>query len=570
MRTFKTILLSIGLAGVLVSCDETSWLEEQPLDFYAPANSYETVAQYQQAVNALYNRYRNFAWNLGDDNRQTLWWGDLSFGGYDYSPAAKYNLYNGWVTPTTGRPGMIWNPMYQIIGDANQILYAADNIPNQLNDENKARIKGEALFFRGLAYTRLANLFGGVPITLEPVSEPKRDFVRASRAETYDQARLDLEEAARLLQNIDQVKDGMISKQACQHLLSEVYICLGRYADAIGAATSVINYPAMGLMTQRFGSRKDEPGDVYWDLFRVDNQNRSSSGNTESIWVLQYDYQSTGSTYSVAHPRQIIPGYWSATVQSAADPTKTVTAFTTWTAEKGGRGIGSMQGTDFFFNEVWGNDFDNDIRNSSVNIQRDWRIDNPAAAGYGQYIIADGWLRDADKIRIIFPAVQKFSRTGNFPEEAYTKNADGSLRTTALGEHYLTNGGSPNYSHSSFKDEYAFRLAETYLLRAEAYLGSNQKDLAAADINTIRSRANASPVAAADVDIDYILDERMRELYYEEIRLFTLTRLGKFVERAKKYNPRGEYVNTNMDLWPIPYSEIERNIYAELEQNPGY
>jgi hypothetical protein len=128
-----------------------------------------------------------------------------------------------------------------------------------------------------------------------------------------------------------------------------------------------------------------------------------------------------------------------------------------------------------------------------------------------------------------------------------------------------------NTANSSFKDEYMFRLAETYLLRAEAYLGKGDKAKAASDINVIRIRAKATPVDASKIDIDFILDERMRELYTEERRMFTLTRLGKLVERNRKYNPyTGKTIADYHNLWPIPYSEIERNISAKLEQNPGY
>src|SRR5690606_18150584 len=76
------------------------------------------------------------------------------------------------------------------------------------------------------------------------------------------------------------------------------------------------------------------------------------------------------------------------------------------------------------------------------------------------------------------------------------------------------------------KDWYALRFAETLLLRAEAYLGTGNADLAAADVNRVRNRAQATPVSASDIDIDYILDERARELYGEEWRLVTLRRVG--------------------------------------------
>ena len=70
------------------------------------------------------------------------------------------------------------------------------------------------------------------------------------------------------------------------------------------------------------------------------------------------------------------------------------------------------------------------------------------------------------------------------------------------------------------------RIAETYLLRAEARLAQKNTSGAADDINVLRARAGATPVAAAKVDIDYILDERTRELFGEEHRWITLSRLS--------------------------------------------
>lgn len=113
-------------------------------------------------------------------------------------------------------------------------------------------------------------------------------------------------------------------------------------------------------------------------------------------------------------------------------------------------------------------------------------------------------------------------------------------------------------------------MAETYLLRAEAYLGNNEVINSVEDINVVRRRSEAPEINASDVDIDYILDERLRELYIEEFRLLTLTRLGKLIERNAKYNSvHGTYAEHN-NLWTIPASEIEKNVMAPPEQNPDY
>jgi len=81
-------------------------------------------------------------------------------------------------------------------------------------------------------------------------------------------------------------------------------------------------------------------------------------------------------------------------------------------------------------------------------------------------------------------------------------------------------------------DSYLFRLAGTYLIRAEAYFWKGEIGKAADDIDKIRERANALPVSAADIDIDYIADERMRELYLEEFRHSELVRIANIMARG--------------------------------------
>ncbi len=124
---------------------------------------------------------------------------------------------------------------------------------------------------------------------------------------------------------------------------------------------------------------------------------------------------------------------------------------------------------------------------------------------------------------------------------------------------------------ANWNDWYLMRLAETYLIRAEAYLQSGNKQKAADDINAVRRRANATPVTPSMVDIDYILDERARELGPEEFRRITLSRLGLVYDRVRKYAPiASKSIQPYNALFPIPYSEIEKNVLGKLEQNPGY
>lgn len=100
--------------------------------------------------------------------------------------------------------------------------------------------------------------------------------------------------------------------------------------------------------------------------------------------------------------------------------------------------------------------------------------------------------------------------------------------------------------------------------------GNNDK--AANDINTVRARSNAKPIGAGQVDIDYILDERARELYSEEFRTLTLCRLGLLYDRTKKfgYEASRKTVMEKNNLCPIPQSVIDANSQAEFPNNPGF
>ncbi len=565
MKSLKYSLIFIISLITVSSCDESKFLEEKPLSIYSPENSMETSAQFQLSLNHLYNRVRYTLWSMDPDSRLAFYYAtDLAFNATDYHTPAKLNDYKNVMVPTYGVVSNVWNNTYTVIANANVIL---DRLPGTSVAEAEADvIRGEALFFRAYSYRNLCHLYGGVPLSLEEVTTPRRDYVRASRTETYEQIRKDLEEAASLLPDVDQVKDGKVNKQVAQHLLAEIYISLGLYDNAVSVASEVINHPATGLMTERFGSRRNEPGDVYWDLFRLNNQNRTSSGNTETLWALQNEYQNVGSA-DWNMPWCIIPYYQNLQITARNDAGESVktTAFAGVTDVKGGRGVGWMQGTTYFFNEIW--DDKNDIRNSEHNIVHDLIIDNPASPAFGKWLVADGYAQTIDDpIRYWFPLITKFSRVGNFPADLRSVNSAGEPLMTAYGEYLMINNANSNY-----KDEYMFRLAETYLLRAEAYMNKGDKNAAAADINTIRTRAHAAPISADRVDIDFILDERLRELYYEELRMVTLCRLGKLVDRSRRYNPKtGASIEDHHNLWPIPYSEIERNVFEVIEQNPGY
>lgn len=128
-----------------------------------------------------------------------------------------------------------------------------------------------------------------------------------------------------------------------------------------------------------------------------------------------------------------------------------------------------------------------------------------------------------------------------------------------------------------------FRLGDAYLMYAEAVLrGATNGDRATAlgYINQLRERAfgdNSRNITDADLTLDFILDERGRELYYEASRRIDLIRFNKFSSRAggdemiwewKGFQSAGTSIPEFREIFPIPASDLGVN--PNLRQNPGY
>jgi starch-binding outer membrane protein, SusD/RagB family len=132
------------------------------------------------------------------------------------------------------------------------------------------------------------------------------------------------------------------------------------------------------------------------------------------------------------------------------------------------------------------------------------------------------------------------------------------------------------YTYGS-RDFLVFRLADTYLMLAEAQIQQNKKADATANINLVRRRA-AFPGKEAKMEItetnatmNFIMEERGRELAGEQTRWLDLKRWGKLVERVKAYNPQAAAnIKDIHNLRPIPQSQIDRSDKGAFAQNPGY
>ena len=120
-----------------------------------------------------------------------------------------------------------------------------------------------------------------------------------------------------------------------------------------------------------------------------------------------------------------------------------------------------------------------------------------------------------------------------------------------------------------------YRLADAYLMYAESVLrgGGGSISTALEYVNAVRTRSNATPITSGELTLDFILDERGRELNFEGHRRTDLIRFGKFTGGSylwpwKGGVKEGTSIPDHYKLFPIPLKAIQAN--PKLTQNPGY
>jgi hypothetical protein len=120
-----------------------------------------------------------------------------------------------------------------------------------------------------------------------------------------------------------------------------------------------------------------------------------------------------------------------------------------------------------------------------------------------------------------------------------------------------------------------FRLADAYLMYAECFLrnGGGSQGEALNYVNAVRNRANAGAITAGELNLDFILDERARELNLEGHRRTDLIRFGRFTGGTylwpwKGNSVTGSSIPSTYNVFPIPASALQSN--PNLTQNPGY
>ncbi len=590
------LLSVITISTMVITGCKKDWLEPKPLSMYVPENTLVDVQGFRSALSSISNNVKPEWYGDASPNITEQVFSEESVEGTDDKTGPAQDL-NQLIRPDAqlnhtdfNKIGYFWDRQYVSIRAANVIVTRiAAEAAAGIAEADKNIILGQAYFFRAYSYYRLVHQFGDVPCPMKEVTSPKTDFYSVKREVILTRMKQDMEFAVKYVPWT--TDKGDINRAACYHLLTKINLALGLFDDAITSASAVISQGSYKLMTARFGVDAGIASkNVTWDLHRPDN--KAAAANTEVLYLVTDRFGTAGAFAGGAQSMRNAVPFVSAGTNLT--PSKKVGMSASQGIEIDvmkdyGRGIGRCRSTPYYYKDIWaGNTTDH--RHDSVSgnwvYMENLRYSNPALKGtdtaYGL------------RMRLYGP-------TGDLL-------CQDTLRNWYPWPHYKLYVVDPinNPYRGGNTDWYVFRLAETYLLRAEAYLWKGDKASAVADINAIRTRANAPGLSAATVTMSDLLDERARELYYEEPRKTELTRIayiyaktglpsytGKtytvanfstsnfMVDRILEKNIfyAKNFVTVHADvfrisqyhvLWPIPQGAILANTDGKINQNIGY
>ncbi len=527
-----------------------------------------------------------------------------------------FDSYGGGLNSTVSPLANTWNPAYQAINTLNAALDrgpSATGIPAA----TKNSLLGEGHFLRALNYFTLVRQFGAVTLNIHENKGVVASAVRDSASAVYALILADLDSASALLPKT-QSDFGRATKGAAQTLRSLVYLTRayqpfspskqGDFQKAAADADSVINSGTYSL----------EP--VFADLWCVARladpgrsgycENTGYNGNRkEFIFTVQFGpngiYDAThvdaDNEYNYLHLVYLGQydnnGIWVGTPRDLNNgrPFRrmmpTPYELSLWNKWSGTPGASDILDTRFdaTFQTVWFATAGN-VKNgttcpactsgATINV-------GDTAAVYLPYGVTNAF-RQSRAYQILTPCTtqQLGNPSADFTAAGYCgdrNNAnDGNFnwqRFPSL-KKFQDNLRANLTAQEGGKVQVVFRLGEVYLIAAEAAVGLGDQNKAAQMINVLHRRAasaahkNDYDVQPSQVTLDYVMDERERELAGEFTRWYDITRPGVdfFLNRVKKYNPHAfANVRAIHILRPIPQSQIDGVIVgAKYPQNPGY
>lgn len=600
------IAVSMLVAAGLNSCSD-SWLEPKPLSFYTPENSYVDAEGFYAALTTCERNMRHEFFGDAAPIVTEMIQADIAVEGTTDKAGPQMDMDNSLLPDANlnhndrTKVGWYWYEGYKGIKYANVVIARIDNATYK-NEAERNAVLGSAYFHRAYRYFKLTHQFGNVPYLDWEITAPKYDFFSYDRWSILKRMKKDLEFAYEWVpENVDR---GKTSKAACGVLLMKVCMALTEFDRAIEVGKEIVaKHP---LMTQRFTTNKNKPNtNLMFDLHSMEA--KMDMSNTEGLMYV-VAYPEIDGSDRIQTMRNGVPFWNSGAVKTPDGQTGTnivsaddETDPTMDLNKTYGRGIGRVRLTNYYQYDVWTEKEKNDMRGrynrDSWKSPEDLRYNNPSLKSsgnewYGKNLIKSPAMSVEDTIRCWFswPHYKLF-----VPDPLQNQWA----------------GGETPW--------YIYRSAEVYLMMAECYYWKDQLQEAANAINPVRTRAGADPLTASDINIGAILDERARELYYEENRhlelvrvAYTYAKTGKpcevfggrvykldnfsgpggtssnikqeginfwydwvvaknnFYNKGVKHKWAEYKISVHHALWPVPANAINTNIKGVINQNIGY
>ena len=597
MNKIRYILLSLLVLTSISGCNESQFLEEDPHASLYPENLLESYTGFKSMNTALYGMMRNeyrradalggglplvlhAAWGSGVDNS----WSNNSHSEF------KFLYYPSQINQTDLQIFRnIFEWCYQIINTANMVISRAEGSSIDWEgtgveaENHKNEIIATARFFRAWAYRHLTYSFGAVPLSTEEITglNYRNDWERNSVEEIRGVMEEDLTFAMNNLPMRTE-NNSKISGAMARHYLGELYLAMAQPEKAIEVLKPLVEGTEYRLMTERFGDNASNPGCPFIDVFRTPMY---ADGNMEVLYAF-VNTETENSAWGTAevYIKSTYKNYYSndgiINKSNMEDPDYTSGA-ATWPQafwiNNGGKGAGRCvpsRGALRLYN--YKGQGTNDDRISDYAMV--WTINERGA---------DGVLRE---FRYNGEAVIDTIVTNEMLDDTKTTIKKYNWPTTRKWDYVpplIANGDKDG----CYQDIVYLRLADTYLLYAEALYKTGQYTDAIKWINAIRNRSNAVSITETDLingGLDLILDERSRELLSEEERRHTLIRVSQenggderdvnnyFKRRTRQLNEitgrdaRGMNDYNTPVLFPIPQEFIDSNTGRQLENNPGY
>ncbi len=496
-------LISLAAIVLLFAACSKSFVDIDPQGVFAADTYYKDQ---QQAFTGLVATYDIMRKNSGGFENMITFMNagsdDNYAGGGGESDGVGIQSFSNHTVNAETMPGSYWGDHYQGIFRANTLL---QKLPNTQMDENlKARFVGEAKALRAIYYFNLVRMFKNIPLILEPVETSDIYNIKQTSSDSiYNQIEKDLTEAIPALPATVPLptEGGRITKVAAEAMLGKVYI--------------YDNKPqlAVPLLADVNGSTPGQPN-AYGNSLLT---------NFKDLWVFTNKFNSE-SILEVTHSNQVFLGDWSLW-GSSSDESNTVDQMV------GPRSYTRLSpDAPDIYPAGWSfNVFTQDFYDAIKNDPR-----------FSATVFDAKALEDAGLITYVYG----YQNTGYFLNKFIPMPSD----KATVGSAELNFQG----------DSYVIRLADTYLLEAEALGASGPR--AQALLDAVRARVGLPSVP---VSMNAIKNERRFELAGEGHRFFDLVRWG---DAATKLANRG-FTAGKSEILPIPASELKGTL---LVQNPGY